>query len=216
MQAEGSVADELWSINSGRHQVSGQKGDGRIMGKSILVTGGARSGKSNFAESLMKGISGPVLYLATAQAYDEEMQLRIEKHRQSRPAEWDTIEAYRGLGKIISGQGSKYRGIMIDCITIMVTNLLFDLPEIQQEDFKRESIQRAEEKILAEAADLAAGVAASDATVVMVTNELGSGIVPEYPLSRVFRDIAGRVNQYLAARADEVYLVVCGLPLKLK
>jgi len=186
------------------------------MGKSILVTGGARSGKSSFAEKLMKDLNGPVLYLATAKIFDEEMQLRVEKHRKSRPAEWDTIEAYRDLGKIISDQGSSYQGILIDCITIMVTNLLFDMPEIQQEDFSRKSIEKAEGIIMEEAASLAAGIASSNATVVMVTNELGSGIVPEYPIARVFRDIAGRVNQYLAARSDEAYLVVCGLPMRLK
>lgn len=186
------------------------------MGKSILVTGGARSGKSSFAENLMKNLPGPVLYLATAKVFDEEMQFRVEKHRRSRPAEWDTIEAYRDLGKIITDRNSSYQGILIDCITIMVTNLLFDLPEIQQDDFSRESIEKAEGIIMEEAAGLVAGIASSHATVVMVTNELGSGLVPEYPLARVFRDVAGRVNQYLAAQADEVYMAVCGLPMRLK
>ncbi|MEL7567433.1 MAG: bifunctional adenosylcobinamide kinase/adenosylcobinamide-phosphate guanylyltransferase [Dehalobacterium sp.] len=186
------------------------------MGKSVLVTGGARSGKSRFAEELMKKLPGPVLYLATAKVFDEEMQYRVEKHRQSRPAEWNTIEAYRDLGKIISDQGKGYQGVLVDCITIMVTNLLFDMPEIQQEDFSRKSMEKVEGIIMEEAAGLVKGIASSNATVVMVTNELGSGIVPEYPLARVFRDIAGRVNQYLAAQADEVYLAVCGLPMRLK
>lgn len=186
------------------------------MGKLILVTGGARSGKSSFAEKIMKNISGPVLYLATAKVTDEEMQLRVDKHRQSRPAEWDTIEAYRGLGSIISDHKDNYQGILLDCITIMVTNLLFDIPAIQQDDFSRESMEKAEEIIMEEAKDLVAGIASSSATVVMVTNELGSGIVPEYPVARVFRDIAGRVNQYLASQADEVHMAVCGLPIRLK
>ncbi|ATW28119.1 bifunctional adenosylcobinamide kinase/adenosylcobinamide-phosphate guanylyltransferase [Candidatus Formimonas warabiya] len=186
------------------------------MGKSILVTGGARSGKSKFAEKLVKDLAGPVLYVATAQVFDEEMKLRVEKHRQSRPADWATVEAYRGLGKIVADQGDRYQGILIDCITIMVTNLLFDLPEIQQEDFSRNSIEQAETRILEEAGRLAQGIASSPATIVMVTNELGSGIVPEYPLSRIFRDIAGRVNQYLAEKADEAYFVVSGIPIKLK
>jgi len=186
------------------------------MGKFILVTGGARSGKSRFAEKIMKDLAGPVLYLATAKICDEEMALRGEKHRQSRPADWDTIEAYQGLGKIISEKGAGYRGVLLDCITIMVTNLLFDLPEMQQEELQSETIQKAEDLIMAEAKELVKGIAAQDATVVMVTNELGSGIVPEYPIARAFRDIAGRINQYLAAQADEVYLTVCGLPLRLK
>ncbi|MGI6686149.1 MAG: bifunctional adenosylcobinamide kinase/adenosylcobinamide-phosphate guanylyltransferase [Bacillota bacterium] len=186
------------------------------MGKAILVTGGARSGKSRLAEKIMKDLSGQVLYLATAKVCDEEMALRVEKHRQSRPTEWETVEAYRDLGKIIGNQGKNYQGILLDCITIMVTNLLFDLPEMQQEELSRESIEKAEEMIMAQAKSLIEGIKSAPATTVMVTNELGSGIVPEYPIARAFRDIAGRVNQYLAREADEVYLTVCGLPLKLK
>lgn len=186
------------------------------MGRSILITGGARSGKSSFAEKIMKEQTGSVLYLATAKVLDEEMELRVEKHRQSRPSKWDTIEAYQDLGSIITNQGDNYQGILIDCITIMVTNLLFDIPEIQTDDFSRESIEKVEAAIMEDAVGLMNGIKASKATVVMVTNELGSGIVPEYPLARIFRDIAGRVNQYLASRADEVYMAVCGLPLRLK
>ena len=186
------------------------------MGKSILITGGARSGNSRLAENFMKDLSGPVLYLATAKVCDDEMRLRVEKHRQSRPACWDTIEAYRGLGKIISEKGSDYKGILLDCITIMVTNLLFDFPEMQRDEFSSESVEKAEEAIMAEVKDLIDGIASSPATVIMVTNELGSGVVPEYPIARAFRDIAGRVNQYLASQVDEVYLTVCGLPLRLK
>ncbi|WP_089612696.1 bifunctional adenosylcobinamide kinase/adenosylcobinamide-phosphate guanylyltransferase [Dehalobacterium formicoaceticum] len=186
------------------------------MGKAILVTGGARSGKSRFAEQFMRDLSGSVLYLATAKVTDEEMALRVKKHRESRPGEWDTIEAYQNLGEIISKQGHRYQGILLDCITIMVTNLLFDVPEMQQEEISVDGAEKAEKMIMKEAADLMAGINASPATVVMVTNELGSGIVPEYPVARIFRDIAGRVNQYLASQADEVYLSVCGLPLRLK
>ncbi len=188
------------------------------MAKVILVTGGARSGKSRFAENLVKSLdgNGSVLYIATAQAFDEEMKLRIEKHRQSRPAHWTTMEAYRGLGKIIANNGPFYQVVLLDCITIMVTNLLFDLPEIKQEDFDRISIERAEATVLGEVEQMAEGFAHFPGTVVMVTNELGSGIVPEYPLSRIFRDIAGRINQYLAQKSDEVYLIVCGIPLKIK
>jgi adenosylcobinamide kinase/adenosylcobinamide-phosphate guanylyltransferase len=186
------------------------------MGKAILVTGGARSGKSRFAEQFMRDLSGPVLYLATSKITDEEMALRVKKHRQSRPAEWDTIESYRNLGKIVSEKGHSYQGILLDCITIMVTNLLFDVPEMQQEEISMDGAEKAEKMILQEAADLIAAIKASSATVVMVTNELGSGIVPDNPVARIFRDIAGRVNQYLASQVDEVYLAVCGLSMRLK
>jgi len=186
------------------------------MGKLVLITGGARSGKSRFAENLARGLQGPVLYVATAQIFDEEMKIRVRKHRESRPAEWDTLEAYRGLGKTISSQDQKYCGILIDCITIMVTNLMWEIPEIQAEEFTVQNIEKAEFFIMEEVKDLVEGTFRMESTVIMVTNELGSGIVPEYPLSRAFRDIAGRVNQYIAAHADEVYLVVCGIPLRIK
>lgn len=186
------------------------------MGRSILITGGARSGKSNFAESIARESEGPVLYVATAQAFDEEMKLRIRKHRESRPAAWKTVEAFKGLGEIFTGEGSGYRVILVDCITIMVTNLLLELPAIRQDDFSTASIEAAEGSIMKEVAEMMEGAGETSATVIMVTNELGSGIVPEQPLTRIFRDIAGRVNQFIAQRADEVHLVVCGLPLRLK
>jgi len=184
------------------------------MGRAILVTGGARSGKSRYAEELVKSAGGPVLYIATAQAFDEEMKLRIRKHRESRPQDWTTAEAYRGLGGIISGSAA--RVVLVDCVTIMVTNLLLELPAIQANDFSTASIEAAEAAILAEVREMLAGIRRGSADVFLVTNELGSGIVPEQPLSRIFRDIAGRVNQAIAAEADQVYLVVSGLPLQLK
>lgn len=186
------------------------------MGKAILITGGARSGKSSFAESRAKELGEKILYIATAQAFDEEMKLRIKKHRESRPSYWDTVESYRDLGKIIADQGSRYQGILVDCITIMVTNLLLDCPEIQKEDFSRAGLEKAEATVMEEISALAEGIAAIDTTVLLVTNELGSGIVPEYPLARTFRDIAGRANQFLGAKAQEVYLTVCGVPIRIK
>ena len=186
------------------------------MSKTILITGGARSGKSRFAERLAKDLKGPVLYIATAQAFDEEMKLRIKKHRESRPPEWATVESYHGLGKIISHQGNLYRGVLIDCLTIMVINLLLEIPAMQNGDIGSDSMENAEAVIMDEIKELSLGISRTDADVIIVTNELGSGIVPEYPLARIFRDIAGRVNQYMAEQADEVYLVVCGIPMRLK
>lgn len=186
------------------------------MGKTILVTGGARSGKSRFAEGLARESGSPVLYIATAQAFDDEMKLRIRKHRESRPQDWSTAEAYRGLGEIIAGEGSAHGVVLVDCITIMVTNLLLELPAIQKNDFSTESLEAAEASIMAEVGLMMDGVSRTTADVVMVTNELGSGIVPDQPLSRIFRDIAGRVNQFIAQEADQVYMVVSGIPLQLK
>lgn len=186
------------------------------MGKAILITGGARSGKSSYAERLARDMGGSVLYIATSIPFDEEMKSRVKKHRESRPSEWDTYEGYRDIGQVISEKNRQYKGILLDCITVMVTNLLLEYPGIDYDNACYEDFSEAEKAIKEEVRELMDSVGKSEATVIMVTNELGSGIVPENLLGRVFRDIAGRMNQYIAERCDEVYLTVCGLPLKLK
>lgn len=186
------------------------------MGKAILITGGARSGKSSLAEKLAKELGGRVLYIATAVPFDEEMKDRVEKHKESRPKAWDTYEGYRELGKYITEKGPEYNTILIDCITVMVTNIYLEFSDIDYEKPSFGDFERVEESIKKEIEELVAGMKNTEANVIMVTNELGSGIVPENLLTRVFRDIAGRINQYIAANCDEVYLTVCGLPLKLK
>ncbi len=186
------------------------------MGKAILITGGARSGKSTHAEKLAKELGGKVLYIATSIPFDEEMKSRVKKHRESRPSEWDTYEGFRGLSHVITEKGGQYKGILLDCVTVMITNLLLEYPGIDYDNACYEDFAKAEEAIKKEIEELLESVSKSEATVIMVTNELGSGIVPENLLGRVFRDIAGRMNQYIAERCDEVLLTVCGLPLKLK
>ncbi|HWR62004.1 MAG TPA: bifunctional adenosylcobinamide kinase/adenosylcobinamide-phosphate guanylyltransferase [Clostridia bacterium] len=186
------------------------------MGKAILITGGARSGKSSYAEKLAKELEGRILYIATSIPFDDEMKSRVKKHRESRPSEWDTYEGYRGLGQVIAEKGIGYSVILLDCITVMLTNLLLEHPGIDYENACYEDFEEAEKEIRKEAEELLESISCSEATVIMVTNELGSGIVPESLLGRVFRDIAGRVNQYVAERCDEVYVTICGLPLKLK
>lgn len=186
------------------------------MGKSILITGGARSGKSSYAENLAKELGGNVLYIATSIPFDEEMKSRVKMHKESRPSEWDTYEGYKGLGGVISSKGREYGAILLDCVTVMVTNLLLEYPGIDYDNARYEDFAEAEKAIKKEIEVLMEGVGKSEATVIMVTNELGSGIVPENLLARAFRDIAGRMNQYIAERCDEVFMTVCGLPLKLK
>lgn len=186
------------------------------MGKAILITGGARSGKSSYAEKLARELEGDVLYIATSIPFDEEMKNRVKKHRESRPSEWNTYEGYRGLGQVISEKGGQYKGILLDCVTVMVTNLLLEYPDIDYDNAGYEDFEMVEKAINEEIEELLKGISQTDATVIMVTNELGSGIVPENLLGRVFRDIAGRVNQHIAEHCDEVFLTVCGLPLKLK
>lgn len=186
------------------------------MGKSILITGGARSGKSSYAEKLAREHNGKVLYIATSIPFDEEMKNRVKRHRESRPSEWDTYEGFRGLGQVIAEKGRQYDAILLDCVTVMVTNLLLEYPGIDYDNAGYEDFIEAEQAIQAEVDEMLKGISGTAATVIMVTNELGSGIVPENLLGRVFRDIAGRVNQHIAGHCDEVYLTVCGLPLKLK
>lgn len=184
------------------------------MGKMVLVTGGARSGKSKFAESMMKQIQTDILYIATAIPYDEEMKLRIKKHRESRPGYWETYEGFEGLENIILNKGKEKKGILLDCVTIFITNLLFK--QIGEQDVEDVNYDKIEIMVSQEVKRIVESIKSIDATTVLVTNELGSGIVPENKLSRNFRDIAGRVNQYLASEADEVYLTVCGLPISIK
>ncbi|MEA4847550.1 MAG: bifunctional adenosylcobinamide kinase/adenosylcobinamide-phosphate guanylyltransferase [Clostridiaceae bacterium] len=186
------------------------------MGKAILITGGARSGKSSYAEKLAKELGGSILYIATSIPFDEEMKLRIKKHKEARPEEWDIYEGFRGLGKVISEKGGQYKGILLDCITVMITNLLLEYPGIDFDNAGYEDYEEAEKQIKKECEELLEGVRRTAATVIIVTNELGSGIVPANLMGRAFRDIAGRMNQYIAEQCDEVFITVCGLPMKLK
>jgi len=182
----------------------------------ILVTGGARSGKSTYAEKLAKEEKGGVLYIATSIPFDDEMKDRVKKHKQRRPEAWHTFEGYKNLKQVFYNEEIKFDTILLDCITIMVTNLMFDFAGDNFNELNNEAIDTMESKILQEVADFLCHAEKSTKTIIIVTNEIGAGIVPEYKMARVFRDIAGRVNQYIASRAQEVHLVVCGIPIKIK
>ncbi len=179
----------------------------------ILITGGARSGKSAFAEKLA-GKEKKVLYIATAVPFDDEMRERVEKHRMRRPENWDTHEGYCALDKVIYKKSSDYDCILVDCATILVTNLLFDA--MGEEDAEVYDFEKASRGILEEMERIAFACGEAQCTVIFVTNEIGMGVVPENRLSRHFRDIAGSANQILARQAEEVYFVVSGIPLKMK
>jgi adenosylcobinamide kinase/adenosylcobinamide-phosphate guanylyltransferase len=187
-----------------------------MVGKTILVTGGARSGKSSYAEKLATEINGEILYIATAVAFDDEMKSRIKKHQQSRPIAWDTYEGYRDLDKVIKEMGNSYKGILLDCITVMTTNLLMDFTDIDFDNMTLVEADEIEEQIKSQFEKLMKSLENVGADIIMVTNELGCGIVPENKLARFFRDVAGRVNQYVASNCEEVYLTVCGIPMKIK
>lgn len=186
-----------------------------------MITGGARSGKSTFAEeqarqhavNLNRSSEEGVLYIATALAFDEEMCERIRRHQRQRPAGWRTVEQFRGLKEVILR--APERVILLDCITVMLTNLLFADGLVDEPD--RQLAEELERRIAGEVQELLDAVRTrTDCEVILVTNELGMGVVPAYPLGRIFRDIAGRANQRIAAASDRVYLVVSGIPVLIK
>lgn len=173
-----------------------------------LITGGARSGKSTFAESLMEDYS-EVCYIATARpSDDEEMKERIAKHRSRRPDHWHTLEGDRNLASNLPAADA----VLLDCVTVLLSNYLFD----SGEELTEGSIQKVEDEVKEELMLLSDFCEKENIELVFVTNEVGSSIVPMHPLSRAFRDIQGRVNQFLASRAEEVYLVVSGIPVRIK
>lgn len=163
-----------------------------------LVVGGARSGKSSFAESLVTGTGRTRRYIATSEAWDDEMRARIAQHRQDRGAGWITVEAPLDLAGALATAGAD-EAVLVDCATLWLTNHLL-----------------AEDDLVAETAGLLEALAACAAPVVVVSNETGWGIVPENALARRFRDEQGRLNQRLAAAADLVVTVIAGLPMVLK
>ncbi len=181
------------------------------MGELILVTGAARSGKSSFAEKLAAGLGSQVAYIATAQAFDLEMEERIKLHRSRRPANWLTIEEPVALPETLVRYGDSSRVILLDCVTLWLSNLL--LREIGTEGEPAEGWQG---RILARVQELAEAASSGLATVICVSNEVGWGIVPEDKLGRLYRDLAGKANQVLAGHAGRVYLVVAGYPLEIK
>lgn len=163
-----------------------------------LVLGGARSGKSRHAEALIEALPAPWVYIATAQAYDEEMSQRIAEHRARRPIGWETVDAPLELAEAIAAQPAG-RPILVDCLTLWLTNLML-----------------AEHDAAAAREALLAACERASAALVLVGNEVGLGIVPENALARRFRDEAGRLHQALAARAGRVVFMVAGLPMQVK
>jgi adenosylcobinamide kinase/adenosylcobinamide-phosphate guanylyltransferase len=173
-----------------------------------LILGGARSGKSAYAEKLAAGHAQPVLYVATAEARDAEMKARIATHRQQRPANWTTLEAPRKTGQAIA-RHAPFTVVLIDCITLLASNAIVDLPE-------NAAASIAEAAVHEEIDALLAARASSTGNWYLISNEVGLGLVPPYPMGRLYRDALGRANQKLACEADEVLFMVAGLPMKLK
>lgn len=176
----------------------------------IFITGGARSGKSRYAVELAKQKSGKVAFIATAIAGDEEMTQRILLHQAARPSDWTTIEESINVSQAITDAVSNHDTIIVDCLTLLITNLVFEPP--YQEEINDEK----EQKIYAAVGQIIETTENLEATVIVISNELGMGLVPEDALARRFRDIAGRANQLLAEAADEVYVCISGIPMRIK
>jgi adenosylcobinamide kinase / adenosylcobinamide-phosphate guanylyltransferase len=162
-----------------------------------FVLGGARSGKSAYAERIITALPSPWVYIATAHAGDDEMQARIALHRARRDERWTTVEAPIDIASAIDAAGKQ--PVLIDCLTLWLTNLLLG-----------------EHDIDSQVQSLEAALRARDGITVLVANEVGLGVVPDNALARAFRDWAGRVNQHFAARADSVVFMVAGLPMRVK
>jgi len=170
----------------------------RVMSKVILITGGARSGKSVIAEKHATALGQQLTYIATAQIFDDEMANRVKLHQARRQSEWTTIsEPFNLFNTLQNSDGNGPR--LVDCLTLWLTNMILDNRDWQQE---AHSIIHSFDKLID--------------PIIFVTNEVGSGIVPENKLAREFRDAAGALNQMIAQASDEVYMAISGLPLKVK
>jgi adenosylcobinamide kinase/adenosylcobinamide-phosphate guanylyltransferase len=173
------------------------------MSKIVVFTGGARSGKSARAEQYAARLSQPVVYIATAEARDDEMRDRIDAHRRRRPADWTTLEAPETVAAALA-EMKPGTVVLLDCLALLVSNLL-----LAHEASPEPAVDAQIAAILHVARE-------RDLTLLVVTNEVGMGIVPVYPLGRVYRDLLGRANQQVAAVAEEVYVMICGIPVELK
>jgi adenosylcobinamide kinase/adenosylcobinamide-phosphate guanylyltransferase len=174
-----------------------------------LILGGARSGKSSYAQKIAAERGNTVLYVATAEAGDDEMATRIAAHRAERPTHWQTLEASKDVGAAIRLQANHKPIVLIDCLTLLANNVIVPLPEPVTEEMATQVLKK-------EVDELMNAYHQSNAEWIIVSNEVGLGLVPPYPLGRVYRDALGRANQQLAAIADEVILMIAGLPMKIK
>ena len=181
--------------------------------KSTLIIGGARSGKSSFAQELALKSGSAVLFVATAGAGDEEMRQRIEQHRKVRPSTWQTLEATIHVGRQIAQHIGQSQTVIIDCITLLINNIFQQHDQHNDEEIEAALIEK---EVMARIGELVNCIDQSDASFIIVTNEVGLGLVPANKVSRLYRDLLGKANQMLVQHADDVYLMVAGMPVKIK
>lgn len=192
------------------------RGDEKL-GRIIYFTGGSRSGKSKFAEQyIFDGGYKDRIYVATAIVFDDEMRARVKKHREQRGEEWITIEGYKNLTELVKPHLKKGGVILLDCLTNMVTNLMIMEKGYDWDHLPDEEIVKIENEIQKEVEEFLDFIKTQEQDLIIVSNEIGMGIVPAYALGRHFRDICGKMNQIAAAKADEAYFVVSGIKMKLK
>jgi adenosylcobinamide kinase/adenosylcobinamide-phosphate guanylyltransferase len=185
------------------------------LSKLVLVTGGARSGKSTFAEEMAKKVGNNILYVATSIPFDDEMKLRIKKHREHRPSSWETVEAYKDMDIHLEDKIKGKDGVILDCLTIMITNIMLERYE-DWDNISAEEADEVEKHVKSEIDKLLGVIKKCTIPFIAVTNETGMGVVPWNKVGRAFRDIAGRTNQIMARAAQEVYLCISGIPVRIK
>ena len=174
--------------------------------KYIFIIGGARSGKSRFAQELAEKLGNKVLFIATGEPLDEEMRARIDEHKKARPKSWRTLELPTNIGRQLEVEIGDAEVVIIDCLTLLVSNRLGE--EL--------NYLKAEKRVLAEINKLIAGMDKLNASFIIISNEVGTGLVPETRLGRIYRDILGKANQLIARHANEVYFMLAGIPVKIK
>ena len=177
------------------------------MGRLVFILGGARSGKSEHAQQLAEANKGDVVFIATAQGLDEEMRDRIEAHRRSRPSHWETLEISAGVAEQMRAHADSGGVVLLDCLTLLVSNILL------LSEQEAEPVNAAHTAVRREITDLNAAIRQSLSDWIVVSNEVGQGIVPAYPSGRLFRDLLGWANKEMARQADEVIWMVAGIPV---
>lgn len=178
-----------------------------------MLLGGARSGKSRYAQELAAKMADKVLFVATAEAGDEDMRRRIQNHRRDRPDAWHTLEAPTRIGSRIEYEIKDEQLVVIDCITLLLNNLFCRYDEKQFETVDDSIIEK---DVLSEVGRLLECLEKVKASFIIISNEVGLGIVPDNRMGRLYRDFLGRANQKLAQSADEVYFLIAGIPLRVK
>ena len=192
----------------------------------IFVTGGAKSGKSKFAEEMLLKLNNGKqknIYLATSLVFDEEMKEKVRLHKKRRQDKWFTVETYKNfeneLSNFFENNDKIKNNMLVDCLTNMITNIIFENQNIDWDNFEKklyiQTLEKLNKDVEHSVIELL-NVANQFENAIIVSNELGMGLVPSYPLGRYFREIAGKMNQIVAEKADEVYLVVSGIPMKIK